>query len=414
MKSIWPFALVLLLVLLAAAVAHLFRRGAKTGAENSAVLIQQAVKDGLGEIRRESASQSENAIRAAVEQASKLNQDVIGAQISNGKQELLAHKDLIGTSLDRMGSEFRESLTKLNELVHSHGNTSSHSFGQVSEALVAMAHSTATLQATTQNLRELLASSKTRGQWGERAAEDVLRLAGFTENINYKKQKAVENGTARPDFIFPMPKDHVLYLDVKFPMAAYIRCLEAVSEQERMINRDKFLSDVKDRIKELGSRAYHQTGTAPTVDYTLLFLPNESVSSFIHENDPKMIDVALSQKIVLCSPLTLFTLLGVIRSALDNFMVEKTSDQVLQLIGTFDKEWKKFNSAMEEVGKKLGAAQTAYQEMVGPRRRMLERPLVELESLRHQHGLAVEGDSAQDLLDYETAIGIPPSDQLPL
>jgi hypothetical protein len=47
-----------------------------------------------------------------------------------------------------------------------------------------------------------------RGQWGERMAEDVLRLAGFVENVNYVKQTQLEGGTGRPDFTFPLPKGH--------------------------------------------------------------------------------------------------------------------------------------------------------------------------------------------------------------
>ena len=64
-------------------------------------------------------------------------------------------------------------------------------------------------------------------------AEDVLRLAGFIENVNYRKQRAVDGGSGRPDFTFELPKGHVLYMDVKFPLAAYLRFLEATSDIER-------------------------------------------------------------------------------------------------------------------------------------------------------------------------------------
>ena len=76
-------------------------------------------------------------------------------------------------------------------------------------------------------------------------------------------------------------------------------------------------------------RASTPTGDRRSVDYVLLFLPNETVSGFIHEHDPTLVDEALGQKVVLCSPLTLFALLGVIRQAFDNFIVEQTSDEIL-------------------------------------------------------------------------------------
>ena len=48
--------------------------------------------------------------------------------------------------------------------------------------------STKALAETTGHLREALASPKARGQWGERMADDVLRLAGMVEGVTYKKQ----------------------------------------------------------------------------------------------------------------------------------------------------------------------------------------------------------------------------------
>ena len=69
----------------------------------------------------------------------------------------------------------------------------------------------------------------------------------------------------------------------------------------------------------------------------------------IASRDPALIDNALEQRVVLCSPLTLFAFLGVIRQAFDNFMVEQTSDQILALIGKFGVQWQKYNDAVDKV-----------------------------------------------------------------
>ncbi len=90
-------------------------------------------------------------------------------------------------------------------------------------------------------LREALANPQARGQWGERMAEDVLRLAGFTEHVNYRKQTQVDGGTGRPDFTFDLPKGHVLYMDVKFPLASYLRYLEVGTDAERQAHLKRFL-----------------------------------------------------------------------------------------------------------------------------------------------------------------------------
>jgi DNA recombination protein RmuC len=399
MQPIVLLVLAVALVGVGLALGLIMRRNASQTAADPSFGVQQAMAQALGELQRTAAAQSEAAIRAAVEQASRLNHDVMGAQMAAGQQELLSKKELIDSSLDRVRTEMRDELANVSELVRQLGTTSTRSFGEVASALTAHAESTAKLDATAHGLREALASSKTRGQWGERMAEDVLRLAGFVEHVNYTKQTAVEGGRALPDFTFPMPKGHVLYMDVKFPLTSYLRFLEASSDRDRAANRDQFLRDVRVRVKELATRDYARAGTATTIDYVLLFLPNESLSSFIHENDPALLDDAMRQKVVLCSPLTLFALLGVVRQAFDNFMIEQTSDQILKVLGTFEKEWSKFVGSVDTMGKRLESTQRAFEDLNGPRRRMLERSLVQLESLRRQRGLAA--NSELDLLGLD-------------
>ena len=191
-----------------------------------------------------------------------------------------------------------------------------------------------------------------------------------------------------PDFTFFLPKGQVLYLDVKFPLAAYLRYLEAGTEAEREAHKAAFLRDVRQRVKELAARGYGQSARA--VEEVLLFLPNETLSSFIHEHDPALLDEALALKVVLCSPLNLFVLLGVVRQAHDNFAVERTADDMLATLGAFHQQWEKFTDALDAVEKRLETARRGFEELNGPRRRQLEKPLNRLEDLRRERGLPAD------------------------
>src|SRR5438445_18486 len=131
----------------------------------------------------------------------------------------------------------------------------------------------------TRPLTELArASPKARGQWGERMADDVLRLAGFVEHVNYRKQRAAAEGGI-PDFTFLLPRGLELHMDVKFPLDNYVRCVEAGSEVDRRRFRDAFLRDVRQRVRELAVRG-SAAGEA-SVDCVLLFLPNEQLYAFV-------------------------------------------------------------------------------------------------------------------------------------
>lgn len=241
-------------------------------------------------------------------------------------RELDSKKGLIDQQLQAMNLQ----LEQVSRTIKEFGEGSSEKFGQVSSSLLQHAEQTQSLIQTTSALRQALSSTKARGQWGERMAEDVLRLAGFIESVNYEKQKRIESSGKIPDFTFFLPQDLKLNMDVKFPLDNYLRYQEAASETDRSRHLNDFLRDVRGRVKEVTTRDYINP-EQNTVDYVLLFIPNEQVYAFIHEQDRRILDDALTNKVVFCSPLTLYAILAVIRRAVDNFTLEKTSHQILLL-----------------------------------------------------------------------------------
>ena len=111
---------------------------------------------------------------------------------------------------------------------------------------------------------------------------------------------------------------------------------------------------------------------------------------FINENDHNILDDALRQKVILCSPLTLYAMLAVIRQSVENFNLRSTEVKILSLFGTFNKQWDEFKKSMENMGKKIKQAYDEYDSLVSTRRRMLERPLDQIDMLRREKGILEE------------------------
>ncbi len=343
--------------------------------------VADAVEAAMVQLSHRAATDRDAAVRVALEHAAVLSREQLGAAAST------------------MTSGVQTELQRLGSLVNQLGTASAQRFGQVDESLRAHAEVAGALADSTRSLREALANPQTRGRWGERMAEDVLRLAGFTEHVNYRKQRQLDGSNLRPDFTFELPKGHVLHMDVKFPMASYLRFLEVDNDAERQAHLKRFLADVRLRVKELAKREYAAESGRPSVDYVLMFLPNEQLTGFIHEHDPSLLDDALTQRVVMCSPLTLFAFLGVIRQAFDNFMVERTSDEILQLLGKFGQQWQKYSDSTEKVKRHFDSVQREFEQLTGTRRRALERPLQQLEALRIERDLPVDGELFVDPSD---------------
>ena len=305
-------------------------------------------------------------------------------------KELDTKKSLIDQQIQTMTSE----LNKVSKLVGDLEDDRIEKFGELTGQLKAVGEGTAALTNITNMLHEALASTKARGQWGERMAEDVLQHCGLVEGVNYLKQKSIKGSGTRPDFTFLIPLNRKLNMDVKFPWDNYNRYVEADSELEKERFCNDFLKNVKTRIKEVTTREYISP-EENTLDCVLLFIPNERIYAFIHEHDRSVLDYGLKNKVVLCSPITLFAVLAVIRQAVDNFNLGQTSNEILSLLGAFKEQWGKFFEKLEQVGKRIKATQTAYDELTTTRRRQLERHLDRIEGIRVQRGIPAAVDEIE-------------------
>jgi DNA recombination protein RmuC len=259
-------------------------------------------------------------------------------------------------------------------------------YGEVSNAIKNVSTQIDYHRQTTESLRIALSGSQQRGQWGERMADDILRHVGMVENINYVKQKQLDSSRSRPDFTFLLPENLKINMDVKFPWDKYQEYVNVAGEAQKESAKKIFLSSVRARIKEVTTRDYINPDDN-TVDYVLVFIPNEQVYAFIQESDSAILDDALKQKVILCSPLTLYAMLALIRQAIDNFNLRRSSSEIQSLLAGFSAQWKKFVSTMEGMGKRLEQAREEYEQLTGTRKRTLESQLRKIDELNKSGGI---------------------------
>ncbi len=325
-------------------------------------------------------------VDAAMSRASEAAMQALDSRAKRQDERL----DATGKAIDRRFTDVNKQMESIAALVHEMQQERARQHGEVVTSLEQAMKVTAALQNTTGSLREALASPKARGQWGERTAEDVLRAAGFVEGINFRKQTGIDTGGI-PDFTFLLPKGQELHMDVKFPIDNYLRFLEAGDDAAAADrHRVAFRKDVRAKIKELAERGY--TDPDESLDYVLLFIPNESVFTFINDDDPELIDKAMEQKVVLCAPSTLFANLTTIRKAMDSFMMERKGDEILECLVGFRKQWSLFGEQIDKVEKHLGTLQNSVGDLSGTRRNVLERELRRIDELEAQREVGADPD----------------------
>jgi DNA recombination protein RmuC len=345
--------------------------------------VQAALSQAMAHMSQQARHDREESIKLASERIAEA-----------GGQELGKRAEVIDTTIRGVHESLTQRISQLDIELKQLRELNVEKFGNVDKAVTELAKRTT-------DLNNVLSSSQARGQWGERMAEDLLRAAGLVQGINYEKQDTIE-GRGRPDYTFLLPPSRVLYMDVKFPLDSYAKYIEAIDDSSRTTLRGEFLKAVKDRVRELEKRDYAVKTNAMSLDYVLLFVPNEGISGFIHESDPELINWALERKVVLCSPLSLYSFLVVVRQAADSFHTEETAEQMMQMVNKFKKQWDMYVKSLEKVKKNFDAVQEELDSLtVGTRFKGLHRETRKIDELRQRRNVPELPESTGDFIDVD-------------
>ncbi len=295
------------------------------------------------------------------------------------------------TLIDQTIKNVNERLEGVRKLLQSVETDRREDFGKLSSSI-------RSLSGTTGELHRMLASTQRRGAWGERMADDVLRLVGLQEGINYSKQSTADAESGRPDFTFFLPNDLKVNMDVKFPLESYKRYVDSETDDTRQQQLHELIATVRRHVTDVSRRGYIDPNV-PTAPYVIVFIPSEQIYSLVLEAQQDLIDDALEKKVVLVSPLTLYAMLSVIRQAAESANIMRTADRVISLLADIENQWKKFTGGMEAMGKKIKDAHEEYEKLVTTRTRALDRRFEKIEELRQEQALTDRSEQAGETAD---------------
>jgi DNA recombination protein RmuC len=302
------------------------------------------------------------------------------------REDLTARQQAIGKEVDGKKALIDQSLKgvaermeQVRQFLERQGNDWKQNFGQFTTSVSSLTQATG-------DLHKILASSQRRGEWGQRMAEDVLRLVGLVENVNYVKQSSADAEGGRADFTFYLPNDLKVNMDAKFPLDSYRAYLDAPDDKQRQAHLSELCTAVRGHVRDVARRGYIDP-KVPTVPYVIVFIASEQIYSLVLQAQPDLIDEALSLKVVMTGPLTLYAQLAIMRQAAENFNVMKTADEVISLLGQFYKQWQKYNEELDLLGNRIDGVSKQFGVVRTTRSNMLQRPLDKIEELRQSRQL---------------------------
>jgi len=321
-------------------------------------------------------------MRSLVDEVFGLTNERVTAQ---SKQILESQREIIQTDLQNKQSQLNDLIKGMSELVDKRQveiklleKERAEQFGSLAKQLQEQQRVTELLRSRTEELTRVLSSNQSRGGWGERIIEDLLRSNGLQKGVHYLVQSDIGKTGQRPDITLLLPDHRMVPVDVKFPFSALQQWAGTDDVAQKKLLVKQFSQDVKKHIDKVATYILPQEGT---LDYVVLFVPNEAVFSFLNQHLPEVVDYAMSKRVLITSPFTFLIVARTIIESYRNFLLGDKLRGVLEQIDGFVQEWGKYRESLEKLGRAVESLGTSYKELTTTRTNQLEKRVERVQNI---------------------------------
>ena len=363
-------------IVLGGLIAWLILRSRQKRLENDILLLETRIKDQDAlQVERDSAyeaatSRLATAFSDLANQSLKSNSETflrlaeqnLGAHQERAKRELGDREQAVENLVKPIKEALQQSQAQISELEKAR----SEAYGGIKSQLESMQTSQQTLAQETHNLAKALRRPEVRGRWGEITLRRLVELAGMVEHCDFQEQvhTSAEDKVIRPDMIVRMPDKRELVVDVKTPLDAYLEAVEAKDDAQRELGLKRHARNVREHIRKLSSKAYwEQFSRSP--EFVILFIPGDQFLSAALNEDPDLIESALSQQIILATPTSFVALLKAVAYGWRQLALADNAEEIRRLAEDLYGRLGTFVGHLNKVGKQLSSSVDNYNRAVG-------------------------------------------------
>lgn len=345
---------------------------------NARVLLQTEKEQLLSRVSKTEAQleNSQQALVQAKEASDKLSTQLklefaeIAHKVmqSNSEQMRAKSEEKIGELLNPLKTELGEFKKKVDDVYVAEAKER-HGLKLEIDRLVNMSQ---LVSQEANNLTSALkGNNKTQGNWGEMLLESILEHSGLEKGREFVTQefirdaggniiKDAEGRGLQPDVMVYYPDQRTIIIDSKVSLVHWEQYVNSEEEADRKRGLELHLASLKSHIDGLSKKNYPKYAKA--LDYVLLFVPIEPAFLEAVKKDTQLWKYAYDKKIMLVSPTNLLAVLKIIA---DLWKVEQQNQNAIEIAekaGAMYDKFVGFLVNLEDVGKKLGAAQESYDQ----------------------------------------------------
>ena len=305
---------------------------------------------------------SNRSLSANSETFLKLAEQNLGAQQARAKTELTEREKAV----EALVKPIQDALTAAQKQIAELEKARSEAYGGIKSQLETMQLNQKTLAQETQNLVKALRRPEVRGRWGEITLRRLVELAGMVEHCDFVEQVHAEHEgqIIRPDMVVRMPDNRELVVDVKTPLDAYLTAVEAEDDAQRQLGLQRHARNVRAHIRMLSTKAYWgQFEQSP--EFVILFIPGDQFLSAALNEEPDLIEYALSRQIILATPTSFVALLKAVAYGWRQLALADNAKEIRTLAEDLYGRLAAFVTHMNRVGRQLASSVENYNRAVG-------------------------------------------------
>lgn len=320
------------------------------------------------------------AFKALASDALKSNSEQFSRQFSETARALL--EQLGGSSrgqiesgyklLDTLGKAIAEKISEVDRSVKEIEKGRISADAEIKKQLESLTHHSERVGTEAARLHNVLTNNRVQGEWGQIQLRTIVERAGMIEHCDFYEQvsDSGEHGRSRPDMIVMLPNQLQVIIDAKAPTKAFSEALKEPDAKLQKAKLKEVADAIKRHIRDIQERAY-PTHFSPSLEYTLIFLPNESVLFGALGADPELLCYAEERKVILTTPLSLLAFLRTVACGWTQVRIQENAHEIQALGHKLYERMQRFLSSFEKVGKGLEGAVKSYNSAVGTSRRVV-------------------------------------------
>jgi len=269
-------------------------------------------------------------------------------------------------AVDSLVSPLKEALQRVESQAQQLEIKREGAYATLEQQLTTLRGSSDELRRETLNLVTALRGSQVRGRWGELTLHRVIELAGLAEHCDFDEQVTLkgEGGAQRPDMVVHLPGGREIVVDAKVPLAAYLDALDTTRPEERTTALLRHAAQMRQHMATLSSKAYWAQ-FASSLDLVVMFVPGEAFVAAAVEQDPALLEDAMSQRVVVATPTTLIALLRAIAYGWKQERLASSAVEIRDLGRELYERLRTLAGHVDRIGMTLGQSVRAYNDAVG-------------------------------------------------